>query len=368
MTRPVLLVTPSVPPERVGAFAALAERTPLEVATYAAGDHHFSASVGSDAFPVHHVEQRAVRRLAADPDRWSAVVAGTAGRTAFPGAWRGARRAGLPFVVWSAMWHEPSTLAFRVARPLLRRIVRDADAVATYGSHVSAHVSALGAQRTCVAPQAVDPAVWVDPPAAARPAGDRFRVAFVGRDAPGKGVDRLLAAWRRSGLAAEGAELLLVGPDPAPYAAGAGVHAVGPLPPDDVRRWLDRSDLLCVPSYRTASFLEPWGLVCNEAMHRGVPVLATDAVGAAAGGLVRDGRNGVVVPADDPDALAAALRARFADRDGTARLGTTARGDVAPYTFSAWAAGMASAIDVARTANAARAGRIRGRRGRRASS
>lgn len=355
MTRPTLLVTPSVPPERVGAFAALGERVPLEVATYVAGDHHFSASVGSDAFPVHHVEQRAVRGLAADAGRWSAVVAGTAGRTAFPGAWRGSRRAGLPFVVWSAMWHEPSTLAFRLARPLLRRIVRDADAVVTYGPHVSAHVTALGAQRTFVAPQAVDPAVWVDPPAVPRPAEDPFRVAFVGRDAPGKGLDRLLDAWRRSGLADDGAELLLIGPEPSAHGERSGVHAVGPLSADAVRAWLDRSDLLCVPSHRTASFLEPWGLVCNEAMHRGVPVLATDAVGAAAGGLVRDGRNGVVVPADDPDALATALRERFADRDGTARLGATARDDVASYTFAAWASGMTAAVEAAIEANGPRA-------------
>lgn len=358
MSRPVLLVTPSVPPERVGAFAALARERPLEVATYAAGDHHFSASVGSDAFPVRHVEQRAVARLAADADRWSAVVAGTAGRIAFPAAWWGSRRAGLPFVVWSAMWHEPTTLAFRIARPLLRRIVRDADAVATYGPHVSSHVATLGARRTFVAPQAVDPAVWVDPPAAPRPPDDPFRVAFVGRDAPGKGLDRLLDAWRRSGLVADGAELLLVGPDPA-EARAPGVRAVGPQPPVDVRAWLDRSDLLCVPSQRTASFLEPWGLVCNEAMHRGVPVLATDAVGAAAGGLVRDGRNGTVVAADDVDALTSALRTRFADRAGTARLGATAREDVAAYTFAAWAAGMSEAIDAATAANAARRKRRR---------
>ncbi|MBF6621051.1 MAG: glycosyltransferase family 4 protein [Patulibacter sp.] len=347
MTLPVLLVTPSVPPERVGAFAALADRRPLEVATYAAGDHHFSASVGSDAFPVRHVDQQAVGRLASDRSRWSAVVAGTAGRTAFPAAWRGSRRAGLPFVVWSAMWHEPSTLAFRIARPLLRRIVRDADAVATYGAHVSAHVSALGARRTFVAPQAVDPVVWRDPPTAPRPPDGPFRVAFVGRDAPGKGLDRLLDAWDRSGLAGDGTELLLVGPDPDAHAGRAGIRAVGPLPAADVRDWLDRSDLLCVPSHRTASFLEPWGLVCNEAMHRGVPVLATDAVGAAAGGLVRSGRNGVVVPADDPAALSAALRARHADRAGTAALGAVARSDVEAYTFDAWADGMAAAIDAA---------------------
>ena len=43
-------------------------------------------------------------------------------------------------------------------------------------------------------------------------------------------------------------------------------------------------------------------------MNQNLPVIATDAVGAAAGGLVRHERNGLVVRAGDPDALAAALR------------------------------------------------------------
>ena len=41
-------------------------------------------------------------------------------------------------------------------------------------------------------------------------------------------------------------------------------------------------------------------MVVNEAMHEGLPVIATDAAG--------DGRNGLVVPAGDDRALAAAIR------------------------------------------------------------
>ena len=59
----------------------------------------------------------------------------------------------------------------------------------------------------------------------------------------------------------------------------------------------------------TRTFREPWGLVVNEAMNRGLAVIATDAVGAAAGGLVRDGSNGLVVPAGDSAALARRDRA-----------------------------------------------------------
>jgi glycosyltransferase involved in cell wall biosynthesis len=82
-------------------------------------------------------------------------------------------------------------------------------------------------------------------------------------------------------------------------------------------------------------------------MHQSLPVIATDAVGAAAGGLVRHERNGLVVPAGDPGALAAAIARLHADPALRARLGRAAGQDVAAYTFSAWAEGFASALDAA---------------------
>ncbi len=42
-----------------------------------------------------------------------------------------------------------------------------------------------------------------------------------------------------------------------------------------------------LPSIPTPRFKEPWGLVCNEAFEQARPMIATTAVGAAAGGLVR---------------------------------------------------------------------------------
>ncbi|WP_320670233.1 glycosyltransferase family 4 protein [Patulibacter defluvii] len=349
--RPILIVTSRVPPERVGALRALAERAPVEVAVFEGRDHHFHGSVADAGVPLHRVGQAAIGRLAGRRDRWRAVVGGTAGRIALPSAWRGARRAGTPFVLWSALWHEPSTAAFRLARPLLRRIVRDADAIAAYGSHVAAHVRALGGQRVHVAPQAVDPAVWVDPGAAPRDPDDPFRILFVGRDAPGKGIESLLVAWRQTKLhEAIGAELVLLGPPAAADAGLPGARALGPVPSEGVRAWLDRSDVLCVPSERTPAFVEPWGLVCNEALHRGVPVLATDAVGAAAGGLVRDGRNGRIVPAGKPLALARALTDLAVDPDGARALGAAGRRDASAFTFEAWADGMLAAVEDAERA------------------
>ena len=78
--------------------------------------------------------------------------------------------------------------------------------------------------------------------------------------------------------------------------AGTGIRGLGYVPASDLPSLYAAADVLVVPSVRTATFVEPWGLVVNEAMLQSTPVIASDAVGAVAGGLVRDGHNGLVVP------------------------------------------------------------------------
>jgi glycosyltransferase involved in cell wall biosynthesis len=104
------------------------------------------------------------------------------------------------------------------------------------------------------------------------------------------------------------------------------------------------ADALVLPSVRTATFTEPWGLVVNEAMLQGTPAITSDAVGAAAGGLVQDGRNGLVVPEQDVAALAQAITTITEDAQLRQTLGDNARRDVASYTPAAWADGMREAL------------------------
>ena len=79
-------------------------------------------------------------------------------------------------------------------------------------------------------------------------------------------------------------------------------------------------------------------------MNQGVPVIASDAVGAAAGGLVRDERNGLVVPAGDAAALAARDPAPARRPRADPQLGAAALQDVRAYTPAAWAAGISAAL------------------------
>jgi glycosyltransferase involved in cell wall biosynthesis len=174
------------------------------------------------------------------------------------------------------------------------------------------------------APQSVDDAFWTGPAEPRRLAG--FQALFAGRPHPEKGLDVLRAAWRTAAL-----------PDAA-LAVATDESAA------ELRNFYAGSDVVVVPSLATRAFLEPWGLVVNESFDRGVPVIATTAVGAVAGGLVQHERTGLVVAPGDADALAGALRRLHGDPALRARLGTNARDAVRAFSHESWAAGMARAL------------------------
>jgi len=320
LTKPVLFVTNYVAPDRVGAFAALHERVGIELLLFGGRSHHATGAVEDPGVPSRHISERDIAKLAREG---RAVICGTAGRRALPSAYLAARRAGVPFVLWSALWHEPRTPAHLAARPLMRHIHRRAHAVVTYGPHVSGHARRLGARRVFEAPQAVDNAFWSEPQA---PAEHPFTALFAGRSVRAKGLEVLRAAWAQARL--DGAELKVS-------------EAASPV---ELRNFYASSDVLVVPSLRTRSFREPWGLVCNEAMNQRLPIIASDETGAAAGGLVRHERNGLITRAGDPAELAAALQRLHGDPALRTRLGEAASRDVAAYTYDAYAAGFTEAL------------------------
>jgi glycosyltransferase involved in cell wall biosynthesis len=351
--KPILFVTNHAPAFRVGAFRALHER---EGAVFAliGGEVRHGGGAGAQElpFPVLRPSQRGVFRLAAS-GRFRAVVAGISGRVALPAAWRGARRARVPFVLWATIWAHPRTAAHALSYLPMRAIYRDADAIATYGPHVSAYVRAKGARGPVFeAPQSVDDAFWGSRVEPQRRAG--FQALFAGRLSREKGVCVLLQAWPLAGLVAPPTALVLVGDGPirARAVATGAAHLEGPLEPERLRNFYAGSDVVVVPSIPTRDFLEPWGLVVNEAFDQGVPVIATDAVGAAAGGLVQHERTGLVVPAGDVRALAAALRRLHDDPELRRRLGANAREAVRAYSHTAWAEGMSAALRAVGASNA----------------
>ena len=148
-----------------------------------------------------------------------------------------------------------------------------------------------------------------DPAAAREPV-----ILFVGRMVEGKGGSHLLRAMHLVHARQPTARVVLIGDGPErgeweQLARQTGVPAefLGERPPDDVRRWLQRAAVLCVPSVTTASgSQEGFGMVFVEALACGVPV-----VSHRLGGIpeaVGEGVGGLLVPEGDAAGLAHALQ------------------------------------------------------------
>jgi len=141
-------------------------------------------------------------------------------------------------------------------------------------------------------------------------------VLSVSRLAPEKGLGTLVRA-----VADVPGETLLVVAGSGPegerlsgLAAELGVRlcALGDVAYDRLVEAYVAADVFALVSTR-----EPWGVVVNEAAACGLPLVLSDQVGAAAD-LLSDGENGVLVPAGDAQATAAAL-ARLAGDPGLRR-------------------------------------------------
>ena len=350
--RPACLVTGIVSPYRREPFRLLAEAQGVEVIAFE------EAGPPVPGLVVHRATQPGAVRLAAS-GRYRAIISGLGGRLALPGSYLAARARGVPFVLWATIWSHPHTPAHALSYLPTRHLYRSAEAVMTYGEHVSRYVEAHRGGRGAifVAPQAVDVAHFgaAVPNTGRRDARERagagegdVLVLYVGRLEREKGVEVLLEAWRRAGLGPH-VRLALAGDGPAAsqVAQAPGTRLLGHVAEADLPALYAAADALVLPSIRTATFTEPWGLVVNEAMLQRTPPIVSDAVGAAAGGLVRDGRNGLVFPAGDATALATRLSVLAGDASLRERLGDRAREDALPLTPAAWADGAAAALSAA---------------------
>ena len=154
------------------------------------------------------------------------------------------------------------------------------------------------------------------------PTAPTFRVCYVGRLEFAKGVGYLLEAWKKLGL--RDAELVLVGevkpqmrPLLAKYANG-GVRVTGVVPAPEAARCYREATLFVQPSPN-----EGLAQVLLEAMASGLPVVATDKTGALE--CVTNGKEGLVVPARNIDALAEAILWCYQHREESQEMGKAGR-------------------------------------------
>lgn len=219
-----------------------------------------------------------------------------------------------------AFWGEVPGLYSRgrlgsAIRTLLQRPLRDAVGIAGVGTRAVASyrdmVPADGGGEPVFAniPYTCDTAPYAAA-SANRQRSEGVRFLYCGQMVDRKGVDLLCQAF--AGLVDQGlqVELSMVGRGPMdgqlrsmlPADAAARVHFHGFQKVDGLPGLFAQSDVFVMPSR-----YDGWAVVVNQAVASGMPVIATDAVGAAHD-LVVPGHNGFRVAADSVSALSDAMR------------------------------------------------------------
>jgi glycosyltransferase involved in cell wall biosynthesis len=354
MTR-LALFTEIPAPYRIPLFNALAERVDLRVA-------FLRRDQPGRRYELHEDEIRFDWRVlpgfrVGGGARWllfdagagavvrkaDAVLVGGWNQPAFWQAAWWARIRRRPLFVWVESTARDARPGFDFARGLKRLLARQAAAVVVPGRAAEAYVRALAPDaRIAVAPNAVDVGLF------ASRAGDREQlraeaglaracVLYVGRLAPEKGVDVLVHAARSLD-----AEVVVAGSGPEEarlrVEAPANVRFLGHVERDDLPSWYAAADVLCLPSRS-----EPWGMSLNEGAAAGLPLVATEAVGAA-WDLIEEGRNGFRVPVGDAAALRSALSRLVVDGELRRAAGRRSRELSARLTPDAWADAVAGLV------------------------
>ncbi|MEL6338656.1 MAG: glycosyltransferase family 4 protein [Myxococcota bacterium] len=165
---------------------------------------------------------------------------------------------------------------------------------------------------------------------------------FVGKLIPKKGCADLIEAFTRRPMS--DTQLIIVGDGPERRELEASVqgrareiHFVGFKNQSELPTWYAAADVFVIPS-----LFEPWGLVVNEAMNYGLPLICSNEVSSAFD-LV-DASNGWRFPAGDVGRLSNAL-SEAASTNGLSQMGIRSRERIENWGISETAAGIREAAE-----------------------
>ena len=374
MKRRLVILTEIIAPYRIPVFNALAARAEVDLHVIFLAE----TDPGLRQWQVYHDEirfsyqvlksyRRRVRRFnvlltrgvsaalrARNPD---VMLSGGYNYPAMWEAQRWARRRGVPFVLWSESNILDARKNFRGVEALKRRFIHACQRYVVPGASAAAYLQTFGVaqERIFIAPNAVDVERFSEGAEQARQdSGLRQRLRlprryllYVGRFVRTKGVFDLLAAYAKLPEGIRGDVGLVLAGDgeefPELLRQSREIHPGTVLFPGFLQRnelpaFYALAEALVFPTHS-----DPWGLVVNEAMACGLPVIVSEVAGCVAD-LARDGENGYVVGAGDPQALSRAMDRLLNAPELRRQMGHRSLEISSQFTPEVWAEGLVRAI------------------------
>lgn len=372
----VAFVTNFCPHYRVRTFEIFSQYYDIDYYFFSAGNDWYwqqQNGVHSGNFHYEYLHGVSIGRTRITPDlpfklfggSYDAYIKCINGRFALPITYLVSRLRKKPFILWTGIWMRLQTPGHLLMFPITRFIYRHADALVVYGEHVKKYLLSEGVREEHI----FVTSHAVDNDAHSRLVGEEEKIAiiqnlnipqgkmiilYLGRLEKAKGIHFLIDAF--ASLNRDDSILVF---------AGDGAHRnplvnraievgiidrvrfAGYVKPEQTTSYYAVAYVCVLPSITTKTFKEPWGLVVNEAFNQGVPVIATDAVGAAAGGLVQDRLNGYIVKEGSADDLASALRMLLDNPQLRETMGKNARTIIAKWDNEHMVLGFRRALDYA---------------------
>jgi glycosyltransferase involved in cell wall biosynthesis len=375
MSRRIVIVTEIIAPYRIPVFNALAQRDgiDLHVIFLAESDStqrqwpvykdeiRFSYQVlpswrrrvGRHTFLLNWGAETALRRAAPD-----FIVCGGYNYVASWQSMSWARRNGVPFSLWAESTSRDFRSKYAWIEFLKTKFLDRCDAFVVPGKSSIDYLRNYGVPEEIIftAPNAVDTQFFSQRAEVVCKDAARHREAlrlpprfflYAGRLVPEKGVFDLLHAY--GALTAEirnEVGLVFVGEGPARSAllqrAAAtnpgSIQLVGFAPREQLAAYYALADVFVFPTHT-----DPWGLVVNEAMACGLPVISSGAAGCVRD-LVENGWNGRIFSVGDVRQLAYALDELAANAGLRSLMGQRSKERIQQYSPETWAAGIARAV------------------------
>jgi glycosyltransferase involved in cell wall biosynthesis len=254
-------------------------------------------------------------------------------------------------IFWVEEWTEPVTTRRKLVLPILKYLTKHGDSIVVCGVAARKHMMWYGAssKKIFVAPDSSF--VKVPSNVTLAKQGTEFVILFLGRLVEIKGIEYLIQGFAKLEKRLKNVRLVIVGEGPLKdhlknLTIKLGIKNVefGVATGSARVYYYVNCDLFVLPSVWLPDHCEAWGMVLNEAMQFGKPVIATDAVGAVPD-LVRNGVNGFVVKNSDSEALYEAMKRLAENPELAKRMGEESQKIVnEEFTYEKMVQGFSDAI------------------------